>query len=254
MSAILTEARIYDDLAEFYPLWRDACLKRKASESDEVNFLLEVFGSSSSIESVIDLGGGTGIHGIPLSKHGFEVTLFDKSANALAIARRNLSEIKIVNGSFETISLRQSFDASICMLSSFTYVLDESGRSHFFDWLATHTNDLIVLDQGNFYRYPKSYSDRFAGEDKHFNLRVARDWYMEGNTKHTSFLYEFVDKASDSPKVIPDEQIQCYLTIEELVSYLGSSWRLVALVGGYDLKQIFDDQTSPRMISVFKRV
>jgi hypothetical protein len=254
MTAILTEARIYDDLAEFYPLWRDACLRRKASEGEEVKFLLEVFASSSGIKSVIDLGGGTGVHAIPLCKHGFDTTILDKSSNALAIARRTLSEIKTLHSSFETISLTRTFDASISMLSSFTYLLDEGGRKHFYSWLANHTNDLMVLDQGNFYSYAKTFSDRLQSEDKHFSLRVARDWYIEETTKRTSFLYEFVDKASEATKVIPDEQVQRYVTIEELVSYLGRDWRLVALLGDYNLKHMFDEQRSPRMICVFKRV
>jgi SAM-dependent methyltransferase len=254
MSAILTEARIYDDLAEFYPLWRDACLGRKASEGEEVKFLLEVFASSQSVKSVIDLGGGTGVHAIPLARHGFDVTILDKSLNAISIARRNFSEIKTVQSSFETMALTRSFDASICMLSSFTYILDETGRKHFFRWIADHTRDLMVLDQGNFSRYAKTYNDRFQGEDKHFSLKVARDWYMEGSRKHTSFLYEFVDKASEAAKVIADEQVQHYVPIEQLVTHLGKSWRLVALLGDYSLKHMFDEQSSPRMICVFKRV
>ena len=254
MTAILTEARIYDDLAEFYQLWRDACLGRKASESDEVKFLLEVFASSKSVKTVIDLGGGTGVHAIPLAKHGFDVTILDKSPNAISIARRNFSEIKTVQSSFETMTLTRSFDASICMLSSFTYILDEPGRRHFYRWLSEHTRDLLVLDQGNFARYPKTFNDRFQGEDKHFSLKVARDWYIEDRTKHTSFLYEFVDKASEAAKVLADEQVQRYVTIEEQVAYLGKGWRLVALLGDYNLKNIFDEQSSPRMICVFKRV
>jgi hypothetical protein len=254
MSAIIAETKIYDDLAEFYPLWRDACLHKKASEAEEVKFLLDVFASSSGIESVIDLGGGTGVHAIPLAKHGFDMTILDKSANALAIARRHCSNVKTVCKPFETISIKRMFDASICMLSSLTYVLDESGRKHFLSWVANHTKDLIVLDQGNFYRYPKAYNDRLQSEDKYFSLRVARDWYMEGSRKHTSFLYEFADKFSDASKVISDEQIQQYVKVEELVKYLGQEWRLVALLGSYDLKQIFEEHSSTRMICVFKRL
>jgi SAM-dependent methyltransferase len=254
MSAIVTETKIYDDLAEFYPLWRDAYLQKKASESEEVKFLLDVFASSSSIKSVIDLGGGTGVHAIPLAKHGFDVTLLDKSMNALSIAKRDYGDIKTVRKSFETLALKQSFDASICMLSSLTYILEESRRKHFLSWVGTHTRDLIVLDQGNFHLYPKAFNDRLQSEDKYFSLRVARDWYMDGAKKYTNFLYEFADKASDATKVIPDEQVQQYVKVEELVAYLGKDWRLIALLGSYDLKQIFDEHTSSRMICVFKRV
>jgi hypothetical protein len=253
MSTILYETRIYDDLAEFYSLWRDAYLGQKGSEAKEITFLLDVFASSKKIKTIIDLGGGTGIHAIPLSKHGFDLTIFDKAAHALSIAKRSASAVNTVGGSFETISLNQTFDASMAMLSSLTYILDESGRKHFYSWLAGHTSDLIIIDQGNFYSYEKTLSDHLCGEDKHFNLRIARDWHMEGSRRHTNFSYEFVDKESDSAKVIADEQIQRYLSAEELIAYLGKDWRLVALLGSYDLKQMFDKQSSKRMICLFKR-
>jgi hypothetical protein len=259
MSTILTEARIYDDLAEFYPLWREVCLGRKSSESDELRFLSDVFASSSSIKSVIDLGGSVGVHAIGLSKHGFDVTLLDKSAKAISIAKRNFPALKVALSTFESIDLPQTFDAAICMLSSLTFIIEENGQKHFYNWLKHHTRDLIILDQSNFHRYAKNFSgksfnERLEGEDKHFHLRIARDWFIEHNLKQTSFLYEFVDKASEATKVIPDGQVQRYLPIEQLVSYLGKDWRLVALLGDYNLKNIFDEDTSPRMISVFKRV
>lgn len=259
MSTILTEARIYDDLAEFYPLWREVCLGKKASEAEEVRFIGDVFASSSSINSVIDLGGGVGVHALALAKHGFEVTLLDKSAKAISIAKRELPALKVALSNFESINLPQTYDAAICMLSSLTFILEESGRNHFYNWLKHHTRDLIILDQSNFHRYAnnfsgKSFSERLEGEDKHFHLRIARDWFMENDLKQTSFIYEFIDKASEATKVIPDGQVQRYVPIEQLVSYLGKDWRLIALLGDYSLKTIFDEDTSPRMISIFKRV
>jgi ubiquinone/menaquinone biosynthesis C-methylase UbiE len=259
MSTILTEARIYDDLAEFYQLWREVCLGKKASEADELRFIADVFASSSAITSVIDLGGGVGVHAIALAKHGFDITLLDKSAKAISIAKRNLPTLKVALANFESIDLPQTYDAAICMLSSLTFILEESGQRHFYNWLKHHTRDLIILDQSNFHRYAKtasekSFSERLEGEDKHFYLRIARDWFIENNLKQTSYLYEFVDKASEATKVIPDGQIQRYVPIEQLVSFLGKDWRLVALLGDYSLKHMFDEYTSPRMISVFKRV
>jgi hypothetical protein len=275
MSTILTEARIYDDLAEFYPLWREVCTGKKANESDELRFIADVFASSSSIKSVIDLGGGVGVHAIGLARHGFDVTLLDKSAGAISIAKRNHPALKVSLTSFESIDLPQSFDAAICMLSSLTFIMEESGQKHFYGWLKEHVHDLIILDQSNFKRFcdnpddlgnsnkkiharksysSKSHSERLEGEDKHFHLKIARDWFIENNLKQTSFLYEFVDKDSGASKVIPDGQMQRYVPIEQLVSFLGKDWRLIALLGDYSLKSMFDEHNSPRMISVFKRV
>src|ERR1700722_18497545 len=118
MKGTLVEPRIHTDLAEFYSLWRDACLGKWASEMEEAQFLLEFFASAGQIKSIIDLGGGIGMHSMALSEHGFDVTLLDKSESALVIAKRNKPSLEVIKDSFESIDLKQNFDAAICMFSS----------------------------------------------------------------------------------------------------------------------------------------
>jgi hypothetical protein len=254
MKSILIEPRIHGDLAQFYSLWRDACLGKKASEVDEVKFLLDVFAGSSKVRSIVDLGGGVGLHAIALAKHGFDVTLLDKSDSALAIARSSCSTLKTINCPFEKIISTEHFDASVCMQSSMSYLLDEDGRGSFYHWLRTHTKDLIVIDQINSHRLPRLHSDNCQAEDKHFRLNILREWHFEEDIMHTSFVYEFVDKASEATKIINDGQMQKFLSVEELMKYMGKQWRVIALLGDCDLKQAFDKETSPRMIAIFKRV
>lgn len=253
MKSTLTEPRIHDDLAEFYSLWRDACLGKKASEADEIKFLLNTLASSSKIRTVIDLGGSVGLHAIALAKHGFDVTLLDRANTALVIAKRTSPELKTVQSSFESISLTENFDASFCMLSSASYLLEESGRNAFYDWVKTHINDLAIFDQINIPRLPKTYSDNCQAEDKHFRFNVLREWHFEEDLLHTSFVYEFVDKASEATKIINDRQVQKFLTAEELVKQMGKEWRIIALLGDCSLQQPFDQEKSPRMIAIFKK-
>jgi hypothetical protein len=253
MKSTLTEPRIHDDLAEFYSLWRDACLGKKASEVDEIKFLLDALASSSHIKSVIDLGGNVGLHAIALAKHGFDVTLLDRAKTALTIAKRTSPELKTVHASFESIDLIENFDAGFSMLSSSSYLLEESERKAFYEWIKAHINDLAIFDQINILRLPKAYSDNCQAEDKHFRFNVLREWHFEEDLLHTSFVYEFVDKASEATKIINDRQVQKFLTAEELVKYMGKDWRIVALLGDCNLKQPFDQENSPRMIAVFKK-
>ncbi len=152
MKGILTEPRIHNDFAEFYSLWRDACIGKKSSEMEEIKFLLDIFASSSNLNSILDLGGSVGLHSIALHKHGFEVTLLDKSETALAIAKRSWPDLQTLNSSFENLTLSQNYDASICMYSSMNYLLDADGRTNFYHALSTHTNDLVILDQINVHR------------------------------------------------------------------------------------------------------
>jgi Methyltransferase domain len=254
MKGILIEPRIHTDLAEFYCLWRDACLGKWSSEIEEVKFLLELFAGSQKVKSIVDLGGGVGLHTIPLSGHGFDVTLFDNSEFALAIAKRHVPGLQVVNSSFENIDLQQTFDAAICMFSSINYLLDEPERQHFFHWLRRHVGNLVVIDQINARRLPRVYSDSCRSEDKHFRLNILREWHFEEDVMHTSFIYEFVDKESEATKIVNDEQKQKFLTEQELINYMGKQWRMVALLGEFDPHMSFDADKSPRMISIFKRV
>ena len=253
MKSTLAEAIIHNDLAEFYSLWRDACLGKKTSEADEVKFLLDVLTNSSNMKSVIDLGGGVGLHAIALAENGFDVTLLDKANTALSIAKRTSPQLKTVQSSFESISLNQNFDASFCMLSSLSYVLEDSGREAFYDWIKTHINYLAIFDQINPLHLPKTHSDNCQSEDKHFRVNIIREWHFEEDLLHTSFVYEFVDKASQATKIINDDHMQKFLTVEELVAYMGKQWRIVALLGDCNLKHPFDQKKSPRMITVFKK-
>jgi hypothetical protein len=253
MKSTLIQPIIYDDLAEFYSLWRDACLGKKTSETEEIRFLLNVLASSSNIHTIIDLGGSIGLHAIALADHGFDITLLDKSTTALNIAKRTNSRIKTIQSDFESITLDENFDASLCMLSSANCLLTEEGRESFYSWVKTHVNDLAIFDQTNFLRLPKNHSDNCQAEDKHFRFNVLREWHFENDFLHTSYVYEFIDKASDATKIINDSQTQKFLKPEELIKYMGKDWRIIALLGDCNLQEPFDEQNSPRMIAIFKK-
>lgn len=252
MKSTLTGPKIHDELAEFYSLWRDACLGKKNSEIDEFKFLLSII-ENTKAKTFIDLGGSVGLHAIHLLKHGFDITVLDKSKAALNIAKRSCSRLKTVEQDFASISLEENFDIAFCLFSSLTYLVDEEERQSFYNWVKTHINDLIVFDQVNPKRLQTSGSDSCQAEDKHFRLNILREWHFEDDLLNTSFAYEFIDKASSAAKIINDQQIQKFLTVEDLIKYMGKQWRIVASLGDLDLKQPFNAETSPRLITIFKR-
>ena len=254
MKGTLTEPRIHTDLAEFYSLWRDACLGKWQSEKEETKFLLEFFDGVNQVKSIIDLGGSIGVHAIPLMEHGYDVALLDKSESALAIAKRSAPQLQVLKSTFENISLQQNFDAAICMFSSVNYLINESDKEHFYQWLRTHIDNLIVLDQTNVRRLPRVYSDSCQAEDKQFRLNVLREWHFEEDVMQTSFVYEFIDKESDATKIINDGQSQKFLTVEQLIALMGKEWRMVNLLGDCNLSRAFDPDNSPRQITIFKHV
>lgn len=248
------KTRIYEDLAHLYTLWRDACLGERASEKREVEFLHDLFAKHGGIKTVIDLGGGVGVHSGILSDMGYEMTLFDQSEKALSIAKNQMPTLKTMQGSFETIDVPQSFDASICMWSTLSYVLEEGGQKHFYQWIADHTKSLIVLDEPNFALYPSVFHKLYDGEDDRNIIKITRDWTLENNLKRTKFRYEVTNKNTGKTECFDDQETQQYLTLNELQNLLGKKWQLDNMYGDYDLSEKFEPKTSMRMITVLRKV
>lgn len=248
------KTRIYEDKVSLYKLWRDTRLGKLNSAFDESRFLVDVLSKKPAIKSVLDLGGGIGLHSSMLAQNDFQATIFDQSISALKLASEASSQLDTINGSFETINLDASFDASICMWSSLTYVLEETGRRNFYDWISQHTRYLVVLDQSNFYLQPPLAEDICQGKDSRYELKVTRKSTMTPEwRRHTDYIYEVYHYNSSITEKISDQEIQDYLSVEQLKSYLGNRWELTELLGDYDLKAKYDRNTSSRMITIFIR-
>lgn len=244
--------KIYEELSDLFPLWRETTLGKKGHEKRETDFVMEVFSKyPNEIKTVIDLGGGVGLHSNLLQKAGYEVTLFDQSEKALKIAKENNPNLITSQGSFENLSIQQSFDASICMWSTLSYIYSEEGRKNFYEWQRDHTNKVIILDEANFYRYPETFHKEYEGENEKYKMKVFRDWKLNGTVKDTDFVYELTDKTTGKTETINDAEREEYVPVEKIQEYLGNEWKLTYLLGDYDLNARFDKYTSSRIIAVF---
>ena len=133
------KTKIYEKLAELFPLWRETTLGKTGHEKEETNFVIDIFKKyNGEIKTIIDLGGGVGLHSGLLLKAGYDVTLFDQSAKALSIAKKNNPKLKIIRGSFESMNIKENYDTAICMWSTLSYIFSEKGRKKFYDWQKTH--------------------------------------------------------------------------------------------------------------------
>ncbi len=100
----------------------------------ECDFLEEVFRrfARGPVESILDLGCGTGGHALPLARRGYQVTGVDGSERMLSLARRKALEQEVTGpGSLVflqsdvkalDLGLRQAFDAAIAMFAVFSYL------------------------------------------------------------------------------------------------------------------------------------
>lgn len=244
--------KIYEELSDLFPLWRETTLGKKGHEKRETDFVIEVFKAyPSEIKTVIDLGGGVGLHSNLLSNFGYDVTLFDQSEKALKIGKENNPNLKTVQGSFEEISIEKSFDASICMWSTLSYIYTEEGRKNFYEWQKEHAGKVIILDEANFYRYPETFHKEYEGENDKYKMKVFRDWKLNGTIKETDFVYKLTDKKTGKTETIKDAEKEEYVPIEKIQEYLGSDWRLQYILGDYDLNTAFNKENSSRIIAVF---
>jgi len=248
------KTKIYENLAELFPLWRETTLGKIGHEKEETNFVIDIFKKySEKIETVIDLGGGVGLHSELLLKAGYDVTLFDQSEKALSIAKKNNPNLKTIHGSFETIDINQEYDASICMWSTLSYIFSEEGRINFYNWQKTHIKKLIILDEANFYKYNQKFHKIYLGENNDYKMKVIRDWELtDDNLKKTKFIYEIFDKKTGKSETIEDAENEQYVEIERLKKYFGAEWDM-EIYGDYNLNSHFNKEESSRIIPVFFR-
>ena len=246
------KTKIYENIAELFPLWRETTLGKVGHEKEETNFVIDIFKKhSEKISTVIDLGGGVGLHSDLLQKAGYDVTLFDQSEKALSIAKKNNQNLKIIHGSFETIDINQEYDVAICMWSTLSYIFSEEGRLNFYNWQKSHIKKLVVLDEANFYRYDQKFHKIYLGENEDYKMKVIRDWELtDKNLKKTSFIYEIFDKKTGKTEVIEDAENEQYVEIEKLKEYFGTEWNL-KIYGDYNVGSLFNKEESSRIIPVF---
>lgn len=112
-------------------LWWDAKAPREESDSadESINRALrwrEIEHHLDQVESILDIGGGTGAFSIPLARRGFRVTHVDLSPEMLALARKNAEGLK----NLEFVEARAS-DLGHFRDRSFDLVLNMDGAISF---------------------------------------------------------------------------------------------------------------------------
>lgn len=91
-----------------------------ADTHKEIVFLKTIF-SQNNVRSVLDIACGTGRHSVPLAHEGYEVLGIDYSNELLKIAKSKtkLTNIKFLQQDVSSITVNKTFDAAICMWSTF---------------------------------------------------------------------------------------------------------------------------------------
>ena len=131
-------------------------LYRDKDYSAECDLIESIFRSycDAAIESVLDLGCGTGNHAIPMATRGYEVVGVDHSESMVARARHKVAEntsyssLEFYATDIRTVNLTRKFDAALMMFAVLGYQLENAdvlsalraARQHL------HPRGLLILD------------------------------------------------------------------------------------------------------------
>ncbi|MBI96255.1 hypothetical protein CL656_03835 [bacterium] len=250
--------KIYNN-PELFNLWRESH-EKKANE--EVQFLKSIL--EKEIKSLLDIGGADGVHTIPLSRKmkNVKFTIYDGSANLLDNANKKISEQNIKNvktqvGYFENIPqvlADQSFDAAISMWTTITYVNDLEKRKELYKWLSENIEKTIIIDQSNFYNYPKSDLSKSVEIFKNYEITTTRKYTINENYLRTgSYTFNFKNLNTNEEDEIYDPETVQFIEPEEIDKLLGTKWERTNTFGSYNQKHKFDKKNSKRLITIHEQ-
>lgn len=136
------------DYAKYYDLFNEG-----KNYENEATFLKNIFDSyGTGVKTILNLGCGTGMHEIFLSKFGYNVTGVDLSEEMIKIAKgRNIPNTKFHVGNMSKFELNKKFDACVSMFAAFGYQLKNKEIESSLKSIKEHLNPngLAVIEVWN---------------------------------------------------------------------------------------------------------
>lgn len=140
------KAEVFQRYAEYYDL-----LYQEKNYEAECDFLEEIFRqfAPGPVESILDLGCGSGGHALPLARRGRLVTGVDRSEAMLSIARQKAAEggeagsggrLAFHQADIRTLDLGQAFDVAISMFGVISYQVTDEDLIAAFQTARRHLN------------------------------------------------------------------------------------------------------------------
>ncbi len=183
---------VFDTYAQYYNLlYKD---KDYAGEVDYIEKLITQF-STDTIESILDLGCGTGTHANLLSQKGYSVVGIDRSKKMIDIAKKHKTDhLNFFVGNVTTINIEKKFDAIISLFHVISYITKNEDLGNFFKNISKHLKDDGVLIFDCWYG-PAVLTERPAKrikhlEDEHIVVTRAACPVMHPNKNIVDVHYE----------------------------------------------------------------
>jgi SAM-dependent methyltransferase len=191
-----------EEYAKYYDMFNQG-----KDYSKEVDFIISAFNKYGKIKSVLDLGCGTGLHDVLLSKKGYSITGLDLSKEQLNIAQsRNTGNIKFVQGDMSNFNLNRKFDACISMFSSFVYLTENKQLSSAIKHVKEHLNPngLFILDCWNGLGVMHELPSSRTKEAEIKNIKIVRTSYPTLHAEKHLCDVKFSVKILDNGKLVKE--------------------------------------------------
>lgn len=138
--------KLYSDLAEYY----FEIEKPGRRLDEEIRFVGEVF-KRHKIQTVMDIGCGSGEHVKDLQGLGFKIMGIDSSPRMIDIAKKRFPHCRFEVGKMEEYQLKNPVDALVCLFGTFNYLTGDEEIQKFFTtaYKNLKTAGILILDVWN---------------------------------------------------------------------------------------------------------
>lgn len=218
--------------------------------NNECDFLEELFKKYSKIpiKKILDLGCGTGLHDIELSKRGYAVTGIDLSKEMIEIAKEKNQEINFIVGDMSNFNINEKFDCIICMFSSLGYLTNNEQIETFFKSTKKYLNEdgLLIIDCWNglgvMYEPPTSREKSVEIE----GLKITRKSFPNLDAKNHVVNVKFDIKVSKKDILVDNYQEEHNVRFffpRELERYMNDGgFELIHLCPSYNLNEDLNEK------------
>lgn len=209
----------------------------------ECDILDEVFGRAvRPVQSILDLGCGTGRHSVELARRGYEIVGVDLSEGMLEQARqRSISDgvkASFVLGDIRNVQLGRRFDAVLSMFAVVGYQTSDA------DLKATFENVRRHLEPGGLFVFDVWYAPAVQAVGPSTRVKVvAIDageierravGELDPEQRVCTVRYELTHRNADGPSMTTDETHRMrYFDERELDKFLGGAGLMLRSVSAF---------------------
>ncbi len=247
---------------DYYALYYDLLYSHRDIKS-EVDFLEKMFREYSSIKvnSVLDVGCGTGLHSVELARRGYTVLGIDISREMIEKAREKsagIPNVSFVNADVRSFNAGRRFDSAIAMYGVISYFVSDDDLMEALRSIRAHVNTggLFVFDTWNLVgvQEKRLYYETPAASFRRSGTMLAikeEVWKLDlyNQVAYAEILWSIVDLPGNKIDVFAHKINLRLFSPREIKHYLREA--------GFEVKAIFEDyackpfaELSPEMVVV----